>query len=532
MNEFQYGYTKKEKIKRIVLILAIVVLVILGIIVYSNQKYKEKEKEQTSYEKTNSISETKDKNETKTKTKDNNNKDVEKEETNNQVEETPKTQPEANSILSSTQKTTSNETVSSTKEKTSNFVPVEENQKESSNTSPLKDEKEEVQEETIEDNNIITEQIVLSDDASKSYSYIIENEESYQVQLPTVQNPIIDSTKEEEKTKEDTVLENNTSTTEEKTDKTPKEEEKEEVTENPSVENKDPEDKQEEKKIGTFSATLYNAVAWANQTLNIRKSANGNSSKIGTTPTGGKMTILSAMDSKTKYIKIKYGQTTGYVYSDYIMINLPDVIPDMYYEITNASSSIYKSAGYSISGVTGKNLYGFTKKYNSKIGKETYYAPLLFPVAKQLQKAYNVAVKQGYNLKVYDSYRPYAVTKSIYSKFLTLYNNNSTVRQKILYDKNGAYWGPGWFLAQSASNHNRGIAVDIALTDKNGKDLKAQSTMHTLDTTSVVKYNNSNANKLKSIMTSVGFETLQSEWWHFEEQSYKASSPVNSFYLK
>ena len=107
------------------------------------------------------------------------------------------------------------------------------------------------------------------------------------------------------------------------------------------------------------------------------------------------MTILSAMDGKTKYIKMKYGNTTGYVYSDYIMINLPDVIPDMYYEITNADSSIFKSAGYSISGVTGKNLYGFKKKYNSKIGKETYYAPLLFPVAKQLQKAYDNAVKQG-----------------------------------------------------------------------------------------------------------------------------------------
>ena len=369
MNGFQYSYTKKEKIKRIVLILAIVVLVIFGIIVYSNQKYKEKG-------------------------------------------------------------------VSSTEEESSNVASVEETQKESTNTLSSNDQKVEVQEE----NNIITEQIVLSDDASKSYSYIVEKEESYQVQLPTVSNTTISVTKEENKTKEDTVSNNNTSITkeEEKTTST------EEVLNNSSVENKDSEEKQEEKKIGTFSATLYNAIAWANQSLNVRKSANGNSSKIGTIPTGGKMAILSAMDSKTKYIKVKYGKTTGYVYSNYIMINLPDVIPDMYYEITNAKGSIYKSAGYSISGVTEKNLYGFTKKYNSKIGKETYYAPLLFPVAKQLQKAYNVAVKQGYNLKVYDSYRPYPVTKSVYSRFLTLYNNNSTVRQKILYDKNGAYWGPGW----------------------------------------------------------------------------------------
>ena len=55
--------------------------------------------------------------------------------------------------------------------------------------------------------------------------------------------------------------------------------------------------------------------------------------------------------------------------------------------------------------------------------------------------------------------------------------------------------------------------------------------MHTLDTTSLVKYNNGNANKLRSIMTKAGFETLASEWWHFEEVSYK-SSPYNSFRIK
>ena len=133
--------------------------------------------------------------------------------------------------------------------------------------------------------------------------------------------------------------------------------------------------------------------------------------------------------------------------------------------------------------------------------------------------------------KVYDSYRPYSVTKTIYNKFSALYNSNKTVKNKVNYDKNGVYWGPGWFLAQSASNHNRGIAVDIALTNKNGKDLKAQCAMHTLDTSALTKYNNENAKKLRSIMTGVGFETLQSEWWHFEEQNYK-SSPVTDIKIR
>ena len=55
--------------------------------------------------------------------------------------------------------------------------------------------------------------------------------------------------------------------------------------------------------------------------------------------------------------------------------------------------------------------------------------------------------------------------------------------------------------------------------------------MHTLDTSSLVKYNNNVSNKLRSIMTSVGFETLKSEWWHFQEDSYR-TSPYVSFKLK
>lgn len=283
-------------------------------------------------------------------------------------------------------------------------------------------------------------------------------------------------------------------------------------------------------KMGSFTATLYGARAWANQTLNIRSKANSSSSIIGTVPTGGKVTILSG-ESTTYYLKVKYGSKTGYVYAGYLMINLPDVMPDLYYNITNSSGSIYKSAGYSIPGITGKNLYGFKKQQNNKIDKKTYYAPLLYPVAKQLQKAYNKAKKEGYSFKIYDTYRPRDITLTISSKLGSLYNSNSKVRKAINYDKNGAYWGQGWFLAQTVSNHNRGIALDMTLTNSKGKEYTMQSKMHTLDTTSLVKYNNKNANKLRNIMTNAGFETLSSEWWHFEEVSYK-SSPYNSFRIK
>jgi len=284
-------------------------------------------------------------------------------------------------------------------------------------------------------------------------------------------------------------------------------------------------------KIGNFSATLYGAIAWTNRNVNIRREPIENSKLLGTIPTGAKLTILSSDNPTTKYIKISYNGIIGYVYSDFLLINLPDVIPDIVYYITNADKSLYKAANTSIADVTGKNLYGFSKKYNAKIGKNTYYVPLLYPVAKQLQGAYNIAKKDGYNLKIYDTYRPNDVTKYVNSKFRSLYNSNNNVKKLVDYDKNGSYWGPGWFLANNVSTHNKGIALDLTLTDKNNNELKAQTTMHMLDTRSTVKYNNSMANKLRSIMTSQGFETLESEWWHFQENNY-SSSPINTFHLK
>ena len=284
-------------------------------------------------------------------------------------------------------------------------------------------------------------------------------------------------------------------------------------------------------KIGNFSATLYGAIAWTNRNVNIRREPIENSKLLGTIPTGAKLTILSSDNPTTKYIKISYNGIIGYVYSDFLLINLPDVIPGIVYYITNADKSLYKAANTSIADVTGKNLYGFSKKYNAKIGKNTYYVPLLYPVAKQLQGAYNIAKKDGYNLKIYDTYRPNDVTKYVNSKFRSLYNSNNNVKKLVDYDKNGSYWGPGWFLANNVSTHNKGIALDLTLTDKNNNELKAQTTMHMLDTRSTVKYNNSTANKLRSIMTSQGFETLESEWWHFQENNY-SSSPINTFHLK
>ena len=281
-------------------------------------------------------------------------------------------------------------------------------------------------------------------------------------------------------------------------------------------------------KIGPFSITMYGARAWvvdwsANQTspINMRASATSSSSLVTTVPIGGKMTIIG--EESNGYVKVKYNSYTGYVWTAYIMINLPDVIPGIKYDITNGYSSIFKSSDVSIPNITGKNLYGYSKQYNSKTGQTTYYAPILYPVAKKIQTAYNAASKDGYSFIIYDTYRPTDIAAKVSTNLASLVSTNATVRNGVNYDKQGNWWGTSWFIANNGkTNHARGIAVDLALSDSKGNELSAQTKMHALDTRALRKYNNTNANILSKYMVTYGkLGTLDSEWWHFEDTTYK-----------
>lgn len=286
-------------------------------------------------------------------------------------------------------------------------------------------------------------------------------------------------------------------------------------------------------KIGDFDTTLYGATAWtisyssSTPYLNLREGpGTGGSTQLSP---GTKVTIVGA--ESNGYIKVKYNNKVGYVVANKIFINLPDVIPGIFYEISNANKSIFTTAGKNIPDITGKKLYKFSKTYNAKIGRSEYYAPLLYPVAKKLQLAYRDANSKGYSFKIYDSYRPRPVEELVTKKYTALYNSDPAVKSKVNYDTNGRFWGLGWFMTTTGtSRHCQAIAIDVALTDKKGNVLPAQTTIHTLDTSSLRKYNNQNANTLSSLLTNRGFGTLESEWWHYEDNTYKGNV-YETFYI-
>ena len=89
------------------------------------------------------------------------------------------------------------------------------------------------------------------------------------------------------------------------------------------------------------------------------------------------------------------------------------------------------------------------------------------------------------------------------------------------------------FLAKVTSAHNRGIALDLTLRDRNSdEDIPMQSKMHDLSWNSVVAQDNENARLLESYMTEAGFAGLSSEWWHFQDDETRTDIGLNGYLEK
>lgn len=124
------------------------------------------------------------------------------------------------------------------------------------------------------------------------------------------------------------------------------------------------------------------------------------------------------------------------------------------------------------------------------------------PVVAQLQKIQAILQKKGYGLKIFDAYRPYAITVAFYEKAS---------------DKN--------FVANPAkgSKHNRGCAVDLTIINlKTGKDVPMPTPYDSFAPEAAPHYNKLPADVIKNrdfliaTMQANGFKVIYNEWWHFD----------------
>jgi zinc D-Ala-D-Ala dipeptidase len=129
------------------------------------------------------------------------------------------------------------------------------------------------------------------------------------------------------------------------------------------------------------------------------------------------------------------------------------------------------------------------------------------PVVEALKKIQKELNKKGYGLKIFDGYRPYAITVEFYKKAS---------------DKN--------FVANPAkgSKHNRGCAVDLTLISlKTGKELVMPTPYDSFSAAAAAKYEKvspearKNRDFLIAIMGKYNMNVLENEWWHYDFSDWR-----------
>jgi D-alanyl-D-alanine dipeptidase len=155
--------------------------------------------------------------------------------------------------------------------------------------------------------------------------------------------------------------------------------------------------------------------------------------------------------------------------------------------------------------------YNFVKKAVYPQGLT--YTFLRKPAYKALLSVVSELQKQNLGIKIFDAYRPYNVTKVLWSIVPD--------ERYAANPKNGSY-------------HNRGLAIDLSLFDlKTGKTLNMGTGFDNFSDTAHHHFNAlpkeilNNRVLLKKVMEQYGFKALESEWWHYTFKTDTIYSVLN-----
>ena len=151
--------------------------------------------------------------------------------------------------------------------------------------------------------------------------------------------------------------------------------------------------------------------------------------------------------------------------------------------------------------------YATTNNFLNKVFYKEANAFARLPVVKALQAVQDELNKQGLGVKIYDGYRPYAVTVQFYET-----------------KPDSLYVASPW----SGSRHNRGCALDMTLVNlKTGKELKMPTPYDTdtkdswANAPTKSKKARKNRELMKNIMAKHGFTVEPSEWWHYNFNGWR-----------
>lgn len=129
------------------------------------------------------------------------------------------------------------------------------------------------------------------------------------------------------------------------------------------------------------------------------------------------------------------------------------------------------------------------------------------PVVDQLRKIQAKLKTKGYGLKIYDAYRPYAITVAFYQQ--------ASDKHFVAHPNSG-------------SRHNRGCAIDLSIINlKTKKELRMPTAYDSFSAAAAPGYKELPAEVIKNrdflikTMEANGFRVMYNEWWHFDFRGWE-----------
>ena len=268
--------------------------------------------------------------------------------------------------------------------------------------------------------------------------------------------------------------------------------------------------------IGSIDFDEPKRLKAASNVINLRSEPNSGSDRI-TTISLGQVVEASRVVEGWYEVTVLPGMFNGFIRSD-LLLSYDENI--QYFAYPRVENIVFRGNEYQVTLVDVRTIIPdlvydlvFATPYN--FTGRTLYArdvPLLqLGTAEKLREAQEIFAEYGFRIKLFDAYRPMSVSGILYD---------------IVQDRR--YVAP-----PGASTHNRAAAVDITLVDRYGNELEMPSPMHTFNetahrtSTTMSAEARANMDLLTSVMVRVGFTTITSEWWHFNDSNSRRYPPMD-----
>lgn len=158
-------------------------------------------------------------------------------------------------------------------------------------------------------------------------------------------------------------------------------------------------------------------------------------------------------------------------------------------------------------------VYATAQNFTHQILYKNPKAFLRLEAATALQKVQDSLQSLGFDIKIFDAYRPYSVTEKMWE-----------IVPDDRYAANPA----------NGSGHNRGVAVDLTLIyKKTGMELPMPTPYDNFSDTAHHSFMQlsaevlANRKLLKTVMEQYGFVALSTEWWHYSLPNPKRYELLN-----